>query len=281
MTSSNEISSRYWYCSMVSTIGKNFFGEELRSFLTRILSSKFSQSPLNLALILLNFPPKSLTFSLGFILSVSTLPLKVCSCAFWTRSAPKFLTLIESHASFAVDYCATCINTSCDNVWKIITFDVLSFFSFVVDPSFATTVPKFHISSLLSPLSMPMSCSLFRSIMDIVVRHFLVLELMYCSMCYRSCRFIPCLLALIIRTEMVSDILLLCLIKISKNYCYESQRIRCILLWIAKGFIFYLAMNHEGLNFLAMNHKGFIFLAMNHEGSGFLAKLYLRSKKVW
>nr|GFA97409.1 retrovirus-related Pol polyprotein from transposon TNT 1-94 [Tanacetum cinerariifolium] len=41
-----------------------------------------------------------------------------------------------------VVYCATCINMSCGNVWNIIAFDVLSFFSFVVSPSFATIVSQ-------------------------------------------------------------------------------------------------------------------------------------------
>nr|GEW94025.1 hypothetical protein [Tanacetum cinerariifolium] len=55
---------------------KNFFGTELSSFLTRTLSSKVSPSPLNLDIILLNFPPKPFTFSFGFILSVSSSLLK-------------------------------------------------------------------------------------------------------------------------------------------------------------------------------------------------------------
>nr|GEY96600.1 protein PAM71, chloroplastic-like [Tanacetum cinerariifolium] len=101
--------------------------------------------------------------------------------------------------------------------------------------------PKCHMLSVLSPSSMPMLCSLFRSILDIVVKHFLVLELMCCSMCYHSCRLLPCLLASYNQNRDGSELAM-------------NLRIRSCLLGITR-IQFYLAMNQKGSVYLAMNQK--------------------------
>ncbi|GJU33937.1 hypothetical protein Tco_1182291 [Tanacetum coccineum] len=64
----------------------------------------------------------------------------------------------RAHIPFARDIAQLCIKTLEGSVWKIIAFDVFSFFSFVVTPSFATIVSQMPYAFSIVSIIMPVVC---------------------------------------------------------------------------------------------------------------------------